>query len=185
MVTAIIVDVIYGKKILSLDDPYVISAEKAAEGTIIATIPGAFWIEWVPILTCIPSWFPGAHFKRFVEEYLPFVQAMRDKPFTELKEAMVSAVSLIRVAPRLRICLPAQCHGTAPECLARTLVESVQSKYGGKSEEPFYDEVARNVAGIAYGGKILQTLLKLCSYEVNVAGAETVLWFSSWRHKFS
>lgn len=42
MVTAIIVDVIYGKKISSLDDPYVISAEKVAEGTIIASIPGAF-----------------------------------------------------------------------------------------------------------------------------------------------
>ena len=92
MVTAIIVDITYGKKISSLDDPYVITAEKASEGSIIASVPGAFWVELVPILTCIPSWFPGAHFKRFAEEYLSFVQAMRDKPFAELKEAMVGAL---------------------------------------------------------------------------------------------
>ena len=107
MTTAIIVDVAYGKKISSLDDPYVVTAEKALEGSVIAGVPGAFWVELVPSLsTCIPSWFPGAHFKRFAKEYLPFVQAMRDKPFAELKEAMVGLL-IYEFVSELKLCTPA------------------------------------------------------------------------------
>ena len=33
------------------------------------------------------------------------------------------------------------------------MIETVRTKYQGTSEEEFYDDVAKNVAGLAYVGK--------------------------------
>lgn len=38
--------------------------------------------------------------------------------------------------------------------LAHTLIEEVRTKYGGTHEEATYDEVAKNVAGVAYAGEV-------------------------------
>ena len=72
-----------------MDDDYVIAAEKAVDGVSIAFVPGRFWIEFFPFLQEIPRWFPGAEFKRFAEEYRAHTINMVDKPFDEIKTAMV------------------------------------------------------------------------------------------------
>lgn len=90
MVTSIVVAATYGKKISGGDDPYILVAEKALEGTTIASVPGTFWVDFLPFLRGIPSWVPGASFKVFAEKYLPYVIAMRDKPYEEVKAALVS-----------------------------------------------------------------------------------------------
>lgn len=91
MITAIVVRLAYGKKILSADDSYVVVAEKAIHGLLQACIPGTFWIDFLPFLKWIPSWFPGAHFKRHAEEYSPYVVNLRDRSYEEVKATMASA----------------------------------------------------------------------------------------------
>lgn len=77
-----------------MNDNYVIAAEKAVDGVSIAFVPGRFWIEFLPFLQGIPRWFPGAEFKRFAEEYRAHTINMVDKPFDEIKTAMVCTHSV-------------------------------------------------------------------------------------------
>lgn len=39
--------------------------------------------------------------------------------------------------------------------MATTIVETNRAKYGGTDEEAYFDEVARNVTGIAYAGTVV------------------------------
>lgn len=92
MVSAIVVQLLYGKAVSSMLDDYVVVAEKAIQGTVIASVPGTFWIDFLPFFRWIPNWLPGARFKRFAEEHLPYVIGMRDKPFDEVKVAVVRSL---------------------------------------------------------------------------------------------
>ncbi|KAJ3884434.1 cytochrome P450, partial [Lentinula edodes] len=60
----IILTTIYGIAIKSSDDPFVATAIKAMEVISLATSPGQFLVESLPILRYIPAWFPYATFKR-------------------------------------------------------------------------------------------------------------------------
>ena len=42
----------------------------------------------------------------------------------------------------------------APPSVATTLIEDVRTRYTGTKDEAFFDEVAKNVAGVAYAGKL-------------------------------
>lgn len=42
----------------------------------------------------------------------------------------------------------------APPSVSMTLIENVRTRYAGTKEEAFFDEVAKNVAGVAYAGKL-------------------------------
>ena len=109
MVTSIILLVVYGKKISGMDNEYVLYAQKAGESFSQALAPGAYWVEFFPFLRHIPSWFPGTSARKLADKYLPYVLYVRDKPYGEVKEALVRAlyrrspmVNLIRVCLRLK-----------------------------------------------------------------------------------
>ncbi|OCH88028.1 cytochrome P450 [Obba rivulosa] len=84
-----IMELCYGRAVDDIDDPYLAIARKsaaAAEGLV----SGAFIVEFLPFLRHIPTWFPGAGFKRQAARgkedfdallYVPFndVKATRDK----------------------------------------------------------------------------------------------------------
>lgn len=92
MITSIIFFITYGKMISSMDDEYVVVAEMAAEGGSKALMPGAYWVEFMPFLRYLPSWVPGTSFRALVDEYAPYVIAMRDKPFADVQAAIVSSL---------------------------------------------------------------------------------------------
>ncbi|KAH8094841.1 cytochrome P450 [Cristinia sonorae] len=129
---AIILRVVYAKEITSLDDDYIHLVHKSFEGLSLQKVPGAFWVEYFPWLKYIPSWFPGARFKRIGEYYKPVVEKMINQPFDEVVAATAD--------------------GTAPPSVARSLIQKLQirpstSVVGFSREE----KIARNVTGIAYG----------------------------------
>ncbi|TCD61737.1 hypothetical protein EIP91_007986 [Steccherinum ochraceum] len=127
--TAIIFDVAYGKRISGMNDEYVVTAEEALAS--LAAAPGVYWIEYgMPLLKHIPSWVPGMKSKKTAEKVLPLVLNMKDTPYAEVKAEVDKT--------------------TAPPSLARTMIENIRSRYGGTPNEVVYDEVAKNVAGIAY-----------------------------------
>ena len=73
-----------------LDDEYVILAQEAFDGQSRAHVPGLYWVEYFPIMKRIPSWVPGANFQKLADEYRPITQAMVQKPFDQIRSAVVS-----------------------------------------------------------------------------------------------
>jgi len=130
MVTSIIFFVTYGKRITGMDDEAVSVARTAVEGSNIASVPGMFWVEYLPFLRHIPSWMPGATFKKRAEYFRQHVCRMKDEPYDAVKSAVDN--------------------GTATTSVAASLIQRCRGKYSGTDEEGIYDEISRNVAGLAY-----------------------------------
>lgn len=75
--------------VFDLNDEYVCLAQEAVEGISRATVPGVYWVEHFPFLRHIPSWVPGTSSRKMTEHYKPIAETMRDKPFDQIKQAVV------------------------------------------------------------------------------------------------
>ena len=150
----------YGKRISGIHDEYVTGAQFALEGLNLSMIPGMFWIEYLPFFQGLPSWMPGMGWKKVVEKYSPAVLDMRDKPYLEAKADMVSSLR----PHHNYVCYCIWFWRRAlnvPPSIAASLIGEIRTKYGGSEEENMYDEIARNVTAVAYGGGLLFALLYL------------------------
>lgn len=81
--------VTYGFKINSKLDPYILLAEAGADPAMKALIPGTFLVDTFSFLKYVPSWIPGAGFKKDALEWRRQLSSMQDTPFTEMKRRMV------------------------------------------------------------------------------------------------
>jgi hypothetical protein len=81
----------YGMK-TKPEDPYVEIAEEALEGINEATAPGKFLVEIFPIMKHIPSWFPGAGWKRKAHYWRDINREVRLKSFNLVKDQVVNNV---------------------------------------------------------------------------------------------
>ncbi|KAF8815156.1 cytochrome P450 [Phlegmacium glaucopus] len=84
----IILSTTYGFKIDSKSDPYILLAEAAVEPAFKALIPGTFLVDLFPILKYVPSWIPGAQFKRDAREWRRRAISLQDTPFADVKRQM-------------------------------------------------------------------------------------------------
>lgn len=87
--SAIILKIVYDMDVNDMDHKYVQIVEEVVTTLSVAQVPGKFWVEFVPILRHIPSWVPGAYFKRWAERVRPVVNQMINLPFDDVKENMV------------------------------------------------------------------------------------------------
>ena len=55
-----------------------------------AVAPGAFLVDSIPLLKYVPSWMPGAGFKRKAEEWNSWAKNMMEIPFMAAQSAIVS-----------------------------------------------------------------------------------------------
>jgi len=85
-----IMTVAYGITIKNSDDPYISTAEIAVNGFAEAGIPGSFLVDYLPFLKYIPSWMPGAGFKRKAAYWARVNEDMLAKPFSYVKDQLVS-----------------------------------------------------------------------------------------------
>jgi len=85
-----ILSVAYGITIKESDDPYISTAEIALNGFAEAGMPGTFLVDYLPILKHVPSWMPGAGFKRKAAYWARINEEMYDKPFLHVKDQLVS-----------------------------------------------------------------------------------------------
>ncbi|GJE91204.1 cytochrome P450 [Phanerochaete sordida] len=85
--TSLIIRLVYGLEVTGKDDPLVSLAEDFSRLTADSTTPGRWLVDSFPILRHIPTWFPGAGFKRWAMRakarmdefaYLPY-QVAKDK----------------------------------------------------------------------------------------------------------
>ena len=79
----------YGIAVQESDDPYISIAEEALIGAAEASVPGAFWVDFFPILKYVPAWFPGAGFQKKAARMREAVNTMADKPFYHVQEQLV------------------------------------------------------------------------------------------------
>ena len=107
-------EITYGHRIDSLQDPYVKLAQHATEATVRAGSPGSMLVDFFPVCTSLffvfafcsartgadgetrtsvkklPTWMPGAGFKRDAFRIRELVHEMMDTPYEMVKGAMVS-----------------------------------------------------------------------------------------------
>jgi hypothetical protein len=83
--------VTYGLPVLESDDPYITLAEEALQGAVEAGIPGTFLVDLLPFLKYVPSWFPGAGFKRKAAHYAALNVEVVNQPFNIVQTKMVSS----------------------------------------------------------------------------------------------
>ncbi|KAG7087581.1 hypothetical protein E1B28_013535 [Marasmius oreades] len=119
----IILKLAYGYELQSNDDPYVDLAAKALAAITQAVNHGAFAVDYLPILKHLPSWFPGAEFKRKAKDWAPLAVEVRELPWRLMKKALVD--------------------GTGPPSFASQNLEKF-------SEDPGMEDIIKNCAAIAY-----------------------------------
>lgn len=99
---ATIMDVVYAIKVAERDDPYITLTERLASIFNDLAVPGRYLVEVFPFLRFLPSWFPGAAFKKTARTWRPHVTAAIDVPYAAALENMVrSLCRMIRHPPRL------------------------------------------------------------------------------------
>ena len=88
VIGASIMEVVYGIE-LTEGDKFLSIAKKGADIFSKALTPGRYLVELFPVLAHLPTWFPGAQFKRDVAKWLPDSNAVPQVPYNTVKRAMV------------------------------------------------------------------------------------------------
>lgn len=138
---------------MDVTDPkhdYIRLAGKVLEDLTGAQLPGRFWIHFLPILKHIPSWVPGAYFRRFVEQHHLEVEKMLSRPFETVKKEIVSY--LVPLTADIYSHYPSQAQGRADESVVAALIERLYRERDDREVRAEKEELARGVAGIAYLG---------------------------------
>jgi hypothetical protein len=86
---ATIMKIGYGIAVQESDDPYISIAEEVLHGLAEAGIPGTFWVDIIPTLKYLPSWFPGAGFQKKAARWREAINTMAEKPFRHVQEQLV------------------------------------------------------------------------------------------------
>ena len=89
-------DIIYGIAVQESNDPYIFLAEEVVNSGNEAAIPGAFWVDLFPILKYVPSWFPGAGFRKKAAHWRKIGAYMTEKPFHYVQEQLVCNRAFLR-----------------------------------------------------------------------------------------
>ena len=79
----------YGINIRPYNDPFIVMAEEALDGTSDILVAGAFLVDILPILKYVPEWFPGAKFQRKAAMMRKDSAKIRNAPFAATKNLMV------------------------------------------------------------------------------------------------
>jgi len=81
-------DIAYGHDLAPKADPFVALVERNGSAFNKAVRPGAFLVDYIPILKHVPEWFPGAGFQKFAKETRKNVSSARDVPFKDVKSRL-------------------------------------------------------------------------------------------------
>ena len=80
----------YGIEVQEEEDPYVTLIEHANDNFNSATVPGAFLVDFFPILNKIPEWLmPGGGFKATARLWAKSTSDMVEVPYAFAKKQMV------------------------------------------------------------------------------------------------
>ncbi|KIK41645.1 hypothetical protein CY34DRAFT_805807 [Suillus luteus UH-Slu-Lm8-n1] len=86
---AIVLNIIYGWKVTD-NDPLVSMLQATFDSSAKINVPGHWWVEGMPFLRFLPSWFPGAGFKRTAIEHGKRMSRVDTVPFNWTKQQIQS-----------------------------------------------------------------------------------------------
>ncbi|KAJ3846863.1 cytochrome P450 [Lentinula lateritia] len=132
MTGTIILAVAYGIHAESKDDPNIDAAEKMIAVLNTAGIPGAFLVDVFPILKYVPSWFPGASFKRKARKWNGILAATITPPFMKVKQAMAN--------------------GTAEDCFSLRCLQNTNNPDPRPDHLSKEEEIIKETVGTMYEG---------------------------------
>jgi hypothetical protein len=127
------------------DDSYIALANDALRTFAQASVFGAYLVDYIPVLKYVPSWMPGASFKRKACGWRHLSREMLESQFKTVKQKMVSYATIF--IPRRSEDLQAQ--GTAKSCIVTRELENWIESDKRAAEE----ELIINIAAIAYAGE--------------------------------
>jgi len=82
----------YGYPVQPGKDPLVDLVETAVSQFGQGTDPGGFLVDVIPVLKYVPSWFPGAGWKRTAERFRQTRINMTDVPYGFVRDQMVGCL---------------------------------------------------------------------------------------------
>ncbi|GAW06633.1 cytochrome P450 [Lentinula edodes] len=130
MTRSIILAVAYGIHVQVKDDPSIIAAEEMFAVLNTAGIPGSFLVDVFPLLKHIPTWFPGASFKRRAQEWYDIRNETITPPFLKVKQAMAN--------------------GNAEDCFSLRCLANAQSPDPRPDHLSEEEEMIKQTAGSMY-----------------------------------
>ncbi|KAF9268002.1 cytochrome P450 [Marasmius fiardii PR-910] len=145
---SIILEIVYGYTLQATNDPYLLLVSKALPGIVETSVPGSFLVDFLPILKFVPSWFPGAGFKRKAKSWKKYSEELRDLPWGWLMESITQGA-------------------VEPSFVTRNLERLSSSMENDKREA--MEEVIRNCAGISFLAGSDTTVTALLSFILNMA----------------
>ena len=144
--------IVYGIDVQESNDPYISLAEIALDGLSQAAIPGAFWVDFFPILKYVPRWFPGAGFQRKAARWREINTIMVEKPFRYVEEQLVGDHHDLFECSWVHTNIFQQ-KGKAGPSVAASLIERLPDE--NDPQRPMDERLARDVAGVSYVGVCL------------------------------
>ncbi|KAG8795750.1 hypothetical protein FRC12_010191 [Ceratobasidium sp. 428] len=88
--SATLADSVYGYKLRSSDDPFVLGLKELADNATKACLPSNFLVNVFPLLVHVPSWFPGAGWKRSAQEWRRQQESVADTTYDWTKTQMAN-----------------------------------------------------------------------------------------------
>ncbi|KAL1746724.1 cytochrome P450 [Schizophyllum fasciatum] len=137
----IILRVCYGYKVAPENDPFVARAQRALNAMAQTGIHGAYLVDSLPFLKAIPSWVPGAGFKREAAEWNPDAALFHKLPVDYVQECIAK--------------------GTAEPCIASERLD--------KCRTPEDLEGLRAILGVAYEAGADTTVSALSTFILMMA----------------
>ncbi|KAI0776641.1 cytochrome P450 [Trametes elegans] len=90
MTGAVVLMIAYGYKADEREDPLIKMVESATEQAAEVVQPGAYLVDVFPFLRYLPTWFPGAGWKRKGEAYRANMDRMSETPHQFVKDQMAA-----------------------------------------------------------------------------------------------
>ncbi|KAL4908215.1 hypothetical protein BDW74DRAFT_188399 [Aspergillus multicolor] len=145
---AVILQIAYGYKINPHGhDPLVALANESIDNFSVAGTPGAFLVDTIPLLKYIPSWFPGAGFKRTAAAWRKGLLTTIEKPYRLVQQQMKT--------------------GKYPDSYLSNLLEEAQET--GRPLTAQEEQVIKWTAGSLYTGGVDTTVSALSCFFLAVA----------------
>ncbi|KAF5364320.1 hypothetical protein D9756_000610 [Leucocoprinus leucothites] len=92
-VGATVLRITYGYEAQESKDPFVQLADQATEQFSLATAPGGFLVDLIPVLRHIPLWFPGVTFRHKALAWGSTLRDMVGRPFDYAKQQMTAGTA--------------------------------------------------------------------------------------------
>ncbi|GJJ15253.1 hypothetical protein Clacol_009529 [Clathrus columnatus] len=134
---SVVLMLIYGYKPMVVNDSLVKIVSDAMQGFSEMTVNGAFAVDSFPMLRFVPSWFPGAGWKKKAMKYREGLIEMLERPYEWTKQQMTL--------------------GTARPCFVTNVLE-------GKQLTPREERVVQWTAAGMYSGGAHTTAAGLCCF---------------------